>query len=217
MRLLTENLGWKILAIVIAAGLWYGFVSEQEMATSLPVAVQFQNVPSDLEMSSESLDRLFLRLRGPATRLNAASLSHVAVEFDLSQVQRPGEHTFTLGPANLVLPAGVYATRIMPSQIRITFDRRISREVPVDVRYTGPPPQGYRIARQQIVPDKVRITGPESRVSNVQAAPTDPIDLSSTISNTEFRVPAFLPDGQVRFDSEAPMVSVRVFMEKIPQ
>ena len=216
-RLLTENAGWKFSALLISAGLWYGFVGETELATSVPVAVQFRNVDPDLEVTAEQLDRVFVRLRGPATRLNASSLSHLTVLFDLDDIDKPGEHTFNLGAGNLQLPAGVHVGRVVPSQIRLTFHKRIARDVPVEIRYAGPPPRGYRIAHQQAVPPNVRVTGPEARVNNFASAQTDAIDLSSVVGNSEFRVPVFLPDPQVRFEREPPLISVRVQLEKIPQ
>jgi hypothetical protein len=215
--LLTENLGWKIAAVVIAAGLWYGFVGETELATSAPVSIQFKNVPPDFEIASDQIDRVFLRLRGPATRLTPGSLGQILVIFDLSEIDSAGEHTFTLGPENLRLPAGVHVARVVPSQLRLRFERRSTREVPIEVRYAGPPPRGYRIAGQHVWPQKVRIIGPQSRVQQLQSAETDAIDLSSTVSNSEFRVPAFVDDPQVRFEGNPPLVSVRVLMEKIPQ
>ena len=216
-RLLTENLGWKISAIIIAAALWYAFVGETELATSAPISIQFKNVPANFEIASERLDRVFLRLRGPATRLTPGSLAQLVVIFDLSQIHSAGEHTFTLGADNLQLPAGVHVVRVVPSQVRLTFEKRGSREVPVEVRYAGPPPRGYRVTGQHVWPQKVRIIGPESRVEHLQSAQTDAIDLSSTVSNSEFRVPAFVDDPQIRFDGNPPLVSVRVLMEKIPQ
>ncbi|HYI95529.1 MAG TPA: CdaR family protein [Bryobacteraceae bacterium] len=216
-RLLTENPGWKIGAILIAAALWFAFVGETELATSAPVSVQFKNVPPDLEITSEKLDRLFLRLRGPATRLTPGSLAQIFVVFDLAQIVSAGEHTFNLGPENLQLPAGVNVVRIVPSQVRLTFEKRLAREVPIEVRYAGPPPKGYRVAGQHIWPQKARIIGPQSHIETLQSAQTDAIDLSSTVSNSEFRIPAFVDDPQIRFDGNPPLVSVRVLMEKIPQ
>ena len=215
--LLTENLVWKIAAVIIAASLWYGFVGETELATSVPVAVQFRNVPANLEITSDQIDRAFLRLRGPATRLTPGSLSELRVRFDLAQIHNPGEHTFTLNPENLQLPAGVSLVRVVPSQVRLTFEKRATREVPIEVRYSGPPPRGYRVTGQHIFPQTARIVGPESRVEHLHSAQTDAIDLSSTVSNSEFRVPAFLTDPHLRFEGDPPMVSVRVLMEKIRQ
>ena len=217
-RLLTENPGWKLFSLVVATILWYALVGETEFATSLPVSVQFRNVPQDLELSLEPLDRVFVRLRGPATRLNASALREVGVVFDLAQVQSPGDRTFSLTRENLQLPPGVEVSRVVPSQVRLTFERRITRDVPVEVRFSGPPPRGYRITGQQARPDNVRVVGPEARVQSIQSVHTDPIDLSSTFGNAEFRVPAFVADPQVRFAAEPPpTISVRIFMEKIPQ
>jgi YbbR domain-containing protein len=216
-RLLTENLAWKLAALVIASGLWYSFVGETELAASVPVTVQFKNVPSDLDVTSDQIDRIYLRLRGPATRLRAGSLTNLVVVFDLSQIHTEGEHTFTLDSTNLQLPPGVHVGRVVPSQVRLTFDNRVSREVPVEIRYAGPPPQGYRITGHHASPQKVRGSGREARVDHLQAAQTDAIDLSSTISNAEFRVPAFIPDPHIRFAGDPPIISVRVYMEKIPK
>jgi len=216
-RLLTENAGWKILALLISAGLWYGFVGETELATSVPVVVQFRNAPPDLEVTAEELHHVFVRLRGPATRLNASSLTQVIVLFDLDDIDKPGEHTFNLGPGNMQLPAGVEVSRVVPSQVRLIFHERVSKDVPIEVRYAGPPPRGYRVAEQQVAPDKVRITGPKNRVDDLTMAQTDALDLSSVVGHSEFRVPAFLPDPQVRFDGPAPQISVRVRLEKIPE
>lgn len=217
MRLLTENLSWKIVAVVVAVLLWYGFVGETEVAASVPLEIHFRNVPPELEITSEQANRASLRLRGPATRLNAASLNAVTALFDLSQIYKPGEHTFPLNASTLQLPAGVEVVSVVPSQVRLVFEDRSTREIPIEVRYAGPPPPGYRVVRQQISPSTVRIAGPATRVQRMESAQTDAIDLSSTISNTEFRVPAYLPDPHLRFEADPPLISVRVFMEKIPQ
>jgi YbbR domain-containing protein len=216
-RLLTENPGWKLLALAISALLWYAFVGETELAASLPAAVQFKNVPQDLEVSAETLDRVFVRLKGPATRLNAGSLRDVTVVLDLSQVNGPGERSYTLSGDNLQLPAGVEVSRIVPSQMRLRFEKRITRDIPIEIRFAGPPHAGYRITGHEALPQKVRVTGPENRVEALQSVQTDAIDLSSTVGNAEFRVPAFVPDPHVRFDGNPPTITVRVFMQKVPQ
>jgi YbbR domain-containing protein len=201
----------------IAAFLWYAFVGETELAASLPATVQFKNVPQDLEVTPDIFDRIFLRLKGPATRLNAGSLRDITVVLDLGQVHGPGERTYTLTADNLQLPVGVDVSRIVPSQLRLRFDNRITRSVPVEVRFSGTAPVGYRITGQQASPDAVRVTGPQIRVERLNSVLTDPIDLSSTVGQAEFRVPAFVPDPQVRFEGEPPNITVRVFLEKIPQ
>ncbi|MGH9629586.1 MAG: CdaR family protein [Bryobacteraceae bacterium] len=214
-RLITNNFWWKVFAVALAFGLWLSFVRESQIATSIPVPVQLRNVPVDLEISSDLPDSLYLSLRGPSSRLTASALSGAAVLLDLGSIHKPGEQTFTLGPGNVSLPAGVTLTRIVPSQIRLVFEERITQEVPVEVRFAGPPPVGYRIAKTEVTPPRLKITGPENRVQQVRSVETDPIDLQSTVGNTDFRTTAYVTDPQLRFEG-SPVVTVHVILEKIP-
>jgi YbbR domain-containing protein len=105
--------------------------------------------------------------------------------------------------------------RAIPSQLRLTLERRIAREVPVQVRFAGPPPIGFRIASVGTFPDRVLIAGPESHAQRVQYVETDPIQLSGVSGVASFHVQVYVPDPQVSLDEPGP-VSVRVEVEKIP-
>jgi hypothetical protein len=85
--------------------------------------------------------------------------------------------------------------------------------VPVNLRVYAPPPAGYRIVKQETVPDKLRIAGPEGRVTSVISAETDAIDLSSVTESREIKVNAFISDPQVRFEM-SPVVTVKLTIEK---
>jgi YbbR domain-containing protein len=217
MRTLTDNLGWKLLALTASVLLWFWLIGETEVAASVPVIVQYRNVPPDLEITSEPENRLFLKLRGPATRLDAATFSAAALRIDLANVHAPGEQTFTVDARALGLPAGVELLRAVPSQVRVRLDRRGGKTVPVDIRYSGPPPSGYRIGRQAVTPDHVRVVGPATELAQLERASTDAIDLSSTVGGAEFRVPLYLENPHLRLDSSPSYAVVRVTLEKIPQ
>ena len=87
------------------------------------------------------------------------------------------------------------------------------RFVPVVVRMSGQGQNGYTVAHQSVAPDRLEIAGPGSRVARVTAAVTDPVDLSSVVGTSEFRVNAFVEDSFVRFQS-SPQVVVTVTMKK---
>jgi hypothetical protein len=86
----------------------------------------------------------------------------------------------------------------------------------VELRYAGPPPEGYRIISLSVHPTSVRVIGPESRVARLEVAMTDPIDLSSTVGRSEFRVPVYLDDPHVRLEKGSPLINAHVTLEKIP-
>jgi YbbR domain-containing protein len=216
MRLVTDNLFWKVFSIGISFALWLAFVGESEVAASIPAALHMKNLPRELELSSEFVDKLYVKVHGPSSRLDPATLSQTAVVLDLSFIQTAGDHTITLNDSNVILPTGVELTRVIPSQLRLRFEKSVARDVQVDVRFAGPPPRGYRIAGTNVTPDRVRLIGPESRVQSIQSVATDPIDLSSTVGSSEFRVSTYIGDPQVRAEGSH-IVAVRVSLEKIPQ
>ncbi len=210
---LTRNLGWKFLSLLIAVLLWYAVVGEPEVATSVSVPIEYKNIPADLEMSTDVLERVHLEVRGPSGKLETSDLANLAVVLDLATVHRPGERTFTIQQWNVNLPSGVILSRAVPAQVRVRFEHRISREVPVRVRYSAPAMPGYRIAHQKVDPPTMRIVGPDSRVSQIESVQTDPIDLASVTSESTFEVHTYVNDSQVRFAS-APVVHVKVTLER---
>jgi hypothetical protein len=208
---LFENLGWKLLSLVVAVTLWYTFVGTPELATSVSAPIEYQNLPTGLEMVSNVPERVRLEIQGTSSRLD--SLSGVAVVLNLAGVRASGERTFTLDDHNVRLPFGVKFIRAIPGQLRIEFEPRITKEVPVRLRFSSPPPPGYHVRRQEIEPPKLRIVGPQSRVNGVEFAETDRIDLSQKLSEAGLRVNAFVRDPQVRFESP-PVVQVKVILER---
>jgi hypothetical protein len=56
------------------------------------------------------------------------------------------------------------------------------------------------------------ITGPQRRVEAVEAATTDPVDVSGAISRTSFVTQAYVPDPLIQVVQPAP-IRVTVIME----
>jgi YbbR domain-containing protein len=100
--------------------------------------------------------------------------------------------------------------RTLPAQLRFQFERSVSRDVPVRVRHSGKPKEGFQLT---VTPATVAIVGPESRVNRIEAADTDMIDLSNVSADAEFHVNAFIGDTHVRF-KQPPRVIVKYFAER---
>lgn len=213
-RVVTANLGAKILSVAIASLLWIAIVGEHELATAIDVPVEFRNFPKSYEVSSGSVNRVNLLIRGPSGKMNDSFLKDVTVVVDLEGVRRPGDWTFNLDTRAIHVPVGLALERAIPSQLRMRFEERFARDVPVLLRYAGNPMPGYRIASQEVSPQFLRVVGPRSRVEQLQSVDTDPIDLNGIISETETRVSTFVGDPQLRIDGNS-MVRVRLVMERI--
>jgi len=196
-RLFLENIGWKLLALGLSFALWVIFGHDQETAASVSAQVRYKDLADGLEISSGVPETVTLELRGPSRRLQHDNLAAVSVILDFSHVHGPGEHTFDITSGNANLPLGVNFSRAIPAQIRLRFERLVTREIPIEARYTGALPPGYRLARIEFQPSNLRVSGPESRVTLVTSVQTDPIDLTGIVGERGGQVHVFTGDPQV--------------------
>jgi hypothetical protein len=214
LRLIFENIGWKLLSLAAAATIWAMVATEPELSTFASAPVEYKNLPNDLEIGSTPLTTVLLELRGPSGQLGGTGEAglHPQVILDMSAAV-PGERTFTVGDGSVKLPRGVRLVRAEPSQVRLDFERRSEAIVPVAVRVTGEGHDGYFVASQSVQPSQLGIVGPASHVARVTQAVTDAVDVSQVVGTSQFRVNAFLNDPYVRFQS-SPQVEVSVTMKK---
>jgi hypothetical protein len=213
VRWAFRNFLWKLLSLALAMLVWVAIYREPEMTSVLAAPVQFKNIPGALEISSEIVESVDLETHGPAGLLRNLSEKRVSIVLDFSGVHEPGERTFNIDRTNTNLPRGVELVRIIPSQLRFTFEPRIVRDVPVVPQVSGVLPGGLHIVKLVSTPPALAVTGPESKVGKISALHTDPVDLSSISEDKNVRVTAYLPNPQLRFKA-SPEVTVRVLVAK---
>jgi len=210
--LLFENLGWKLLSLALAFLLWLSVAGESELTETVFVPVQYKGMPRDIEISSELPDRVRLELSGPAAKLGGAQKDLVVV-LDCARIQGPGQLTLTITEDSLDLPSGVILIRALPSQIRLTLERKVRRQVPVGVRFGAGPPAGYRVVRHEAQPDRIWVVGPESRVNRLEQVEADALELRDLIASRDYYLNTYVNDPYVRIDG-SPAVKVTVAVER---
>jgi len=211
--LITQNIGWKIFSLLVSVLLWFTYASDPEIGAFVAVPVEYRGMPDDLEIGSDLVGSVSIDLRGPSEKVANFSAVKSAVILDFSSIHKPGEQTFQIDERNVNLPSGMRLVRAIPAQIRLQFERRTRHDVPVQVRFAGAPSNGYQLDRFEAQPNELTLVGPESHVRKIEYAVTDPIDLSTVVAESEFRVNAFVGDPHVRFEKPA-KISVKVYMEK---
>lgn len=209
---LTKNTGWRLLSVAIAYVIWFNVANEPEMSTIVSASVQYRDAGNNLEISSPLVDHVELETRGPSGLLRNLSNSRTAVILDFSGVTEAGERTFTITQASTNLPRGVELLRATPAQVRLDFERRARRTVPIHVRFTGTLPPGETIVSYEVTPKTEEIFGPASNIAKVEAVETDSIDLGSiTPGHLSVNVGTFVSEGKVRF-SRSPEVTVKIMI-----
>jgi len=208
---LLHNLGLKILSLALAVGLWLALAGEpvSEVAVDAPIALD--NMPANMEISSEAIPKTQVRLRGPERIIHGIQPSEVFAEVDLSGV-KPGERTFDL---KIHRPRDLTVVQVVPGNVHLAFDLRLTKEIPVQPRVSGSFANGYQIGQMQSDPASVKITGPKQHVEAIESATTDPIDLGGAMGKTTFVRHAYVSDPLVQVTSAEP-VRITITLEKIP-
>jgi diadenylate cyclase len=215
MTFLTRNLLWKLLALVAAFGVWLNVSNEPDLATIVSVPVEYNHFPKDLEISSDIVETIDLEARGTSGQLRSLHDSRISAIIDFASVKAPGERTFTLTGAELKLPRGIELIRTIPAQLRFTFERRATRSVSVDVRFSGKLPPGFSLAGVTVDPPQLQIAGPESHVLRSGKLVSDPFDLTNVSGDVGQTLSVYAAEPEVRI-LNTPQVRVKIRVLKAP-
>ena len=211
-RYVFHNFGLKLLSLGIAVLLWLGVTRDPAAEVVVTVPLEFHNAPDQLEISSENIPQVQVRVRGPVRLVRELAPAEIHAVIDLTGAS-PGERTYDLSPRRIRVPDDVEVVQVVPSMVRISFDIRASRQVEVRPRVMGTFASGYRIARILASPSMVTIVGPAKHVEEVEAAITDPVDASGVVDRATFTTHPYVTDPLVHLADPSP-VRVTVQMEK---
>jgi YbbR domain-containing protein len=212
-RWVLHNFWLKLLSLLMATGLWLAIAPEQEPAeVEVRVPIEFQHVPAHLEISSITIPEAQIRVRGPERLIRELRSTDIHAELELADA-KAGERTFDLTAQQIRHGRELHVVQVVPGQVHLSFDTRLTREVEIRPRVTGNFVEGEQIARILVDPEKITITGPQHHVETVDAATTDPVDVSGTTSHATFVTMVYVPDPLVQVVNPVP-VRVTVVMEK---
>lgn len=210
--LFRRNVWEKLLAVGAAIILWQNFAAQSDLAGMLAAPLQFRHYPGDLEIRSGVPESIQVEVRGSAGQLRYLA-GKVSTVIDLASVRSPGERTFTISTRDLNLPAGVRLVRTVPAQVRLTFEKRASRFLKVEVPFSGQLKPGVTIDRIEVDPPMLEIVGPESKVTTARGPVSDPLDLGSVTNGSEHHLAVYIAEREVRFVT-TPSVTVKVHASK---
>jgi YbbR domain-containing protein len=209
--LFLEDWTLKALALLVTLGLWYAVTTQRAPATKRlhDVPLEFL-LPDNVDIGNEPLDRVDVMLEGSQDKLAVLSSRDLVAQVDVTALQ-PGDRNPRLTEKNvsMELPEGVRILEITPRSLTLHLEPVVEREVPVEARFEGAPPEGFRRGAVQVAPERVRVRGPESHANAIERAFTETISLAGQRETLMLpQVAVDIPDHKVT--PLDPTVSVRV-------
>ncbi|MCC7125452.1 MAG: YbbR-like domain-containing protein [Acidobacteria bacterium] len=192
-----RNLGLKLLSILIATMLWLVVAGERIAERVMRVPIELQNLPTDLEITSNPPDTVEVRLRGSSGALTRMSPGDISAVIDL-RTARTGRRLFHLTPNLVNTPYGLETVQISPATLTMDFETTGVRVLPVRPILEGSPPEGFEVERVQAEPATVEVAGPESALENLKEAITEPVVVTNRRGVVREEVTVGVGDSSVR-------------------
>jgi hypothetical protein len=116
---LFSNFRVKLAALGLAAAIWStSFLSTGTTVRTVVVPVQFVSVPSGMDISTTSTDRLEVQVRGSGWLMDSVGLTRLVASFNLRDA-RAGTANLPVQPANLNLPPGIVMEGVSPTRVTV--------------------------------------------------------------------------------------------------
>ncbi len=187
-RILSHNLMWKLLALILAISLWAGLITQDPTLTRERV---FNDVPVTVT-GSDTLRRsgliitsglddastlVRLRVEVPQREYNSVTTANYSPHLDLSKITDTGEQTVKI----LTSSSSTYGTvsEVNPDSITVNVDNYVtSYRLPVSVHIIGDYPTGFYGTTPTLDPSIISVSGPESVVTQIARIGVD-LDVST--------------------------------------
>ena len=179
---MKNKLAAAALSIFIAMALWLYVITtvspgSKETYYNIPVVLANESVLTErgLMITSQSATTATLVLSGNRTDLSKVDQSNITLKADLSAIYEPGNQipiTYTTSfPGNVASNAFVIESKT-PGRIYLNVERRVSKAIPVEVKWIGSVPDGFIADRENKLLEHptVQITGPQSVTDQIEKA-----------------------------------------------
>jgi hypothetical protein len=205
-----RGVGLKFLSICIAALLWLVVAGDRIVERALRVPVEYQNLPSGLEIVGDPLEAVDARVRGSSGALGRLAPADTSAVIDLRNA-RPGRRLFHLTPTQVKVPYGMEVVQVAPATLPIEFENSAVRILRVHPSIEGRPAPGHEVVDVTSDPSTVEAVGPESSLRGLTEAMTEPVSVANESGPVREVVTIGVADPTVRLRTpQTATVTVRI-------
>lgn len=211
------HLGTLLLSAAIAMILWGMAHGTSSIERSVDIPVIFDDVPDDLVITGQSVDTVNIRVQGSRAALRNVSPTKLEYRIDISEAQ-PGPAVYEVDASRVDqdLPRGARIVSRSPSNIEVSLEKKGRKSLRIRADVEGQPAEGYTIARVEVEPTHVWVTGARSDVLRLAEVVTETVEVEGISESLEREVRLSLASDHVWREKEGEVV-VRIQVEPVPE
>jgi hypothetical protein len=190
-KVFFEDWALKLTALVITLTLWLAVTGLSTPTTKRLNVPLNLSVASNVQITNVPQQEVEIEISGDKRRIDQIDRSELSATVDLTEAP-VGDRIVQLAADSVYvpLPQGVKLTEVAPSRIVVGLEAVEEKELEVRVETAGTPPAGYEVYATTAIPARIRVRGPVSVMSVLDAVRTEKIDISDHKAPfTESRVP----------------------------
>ncbi|MEZ4368212.1 MAG: CdaR family protein [Kofleriaceae bacterium] len=203
----TENLGFKFLALLLAATLFLLVNTERDREITARLGVSY-TLPEGKVLVSERIDEVRITVRGPWRRLRRFDEREVdRINLDLTGAVAGA---VAITGDQIKLPPGLTLTSWSPRSVPVAFEPEVERAVPIGPVVVGRPAHGYLVAEINATPTEAWLRGATGQLGALASIPTSEIHVDGRSESFTAEVDLRPPDGTTLIEPAAATLSVRL-------
>lgn len=165
IKIFTQNLHLKILALIFAVFLWFYVANEGYRVDYLSTAVPIQtyNIPENLALS-DSLGEIKLKVRAPVSKWQSLQKENFDAYVDLKGLL-PGIYELEIKVT--VNDPSIQILEKNPQKVAINLEKTVSKIFPILVETSGDLGEGYIAGEAQLNIKETEVKGAESKINSI--------------------------------------------------
>lgn len=181
----------KLLALLVVLVIWFSVAGQTRQVAPITiqnVAVSLDSLPAQFAVTSTDPTEVSVTVQGPEDMLRELRIAVATRSSDMMAHADLSSLTEGVQLARLTvqgLPSGVSLKKIEPDSVRVTLDPIRTKLVPVDPRFAGSLPPGYKLTGATTDPQTVTLSGPQSILDSIDRVTTTTVSLNNRTASFE--------------------------------
>lgn len=203
-----------ILCFITITGVWFGLSRGKETLTTVKAPIEYTDLGEGIEILDASESFVDLHLSGSQALIKSMKTDQINVRLKLNNTL-VGKNRYPISKDSISLPPGVALKKVVPSEVHVTLDKVVIKQLPVQPDWVGKMPEDLIIEKINITPETLEVRGLSRILDNVSTIYTEKIFLDAIRETAFFSVaPELSPASLKLADDAKTKISIQCIVRK---
>jgi len=203
-----------LISLFCTTGIWINFSKGMETLAEQEVPVEFINPDQKMEIISSTASSVKLLISGARPLIKSIRPEQINIKLNLSQ-SVVGNNKFVITQNNIKLPPGIHLKQIEPSELEVTLDTLVEKEIPIQPNWVGKLPDGLVMIKATTIPETMKIKGAGLALRDISTVFTEKIFLNNLTESGTIKAELVFNSPSIKMESEQ-KIQIRCVLSKKP-